>query len=137
MLSQSTTLRTLGLGWFLLLANFANGLARRMASSEPVLTIDRMGLRDRRAFDQPIFWQDIRTLCRCHPTRSRVIELYLVHPQSGTGAQKARTRFGGWLQQSFGVPAVTLNLWLIDASAADIIAAVAAFRPGLVPLGML
>lgn len=136
MLSQSTPLRALCLGWFMMLAAVANGLARRVKSHEPVITIDRLGLRDSRTLERPIYWQDIRTLCRCHPTRSRVVELFLIHPRRITAKQRSWIRFGGWLQRAFGVPAVTISLLLVDASAADIFSAIAIFRPGLIPRGM-
>lgn len=121
--------------WLAMLLIAANGLARRMSTVAPVITIDLLGITDRRRSDTPLFWQEIGTFSRCDLVRSRVVEFFLIHPER-TAGRSLLDRLGGKLQVAYGLPAVTLSLLLVDASAADIIAAVSAFRPGLVPRGM-
>lgn len=135
MLAASAGVRLACIAWLALLYVAANGLARRISSVEPVITVDVLGVTDRRRSDAPIFWQEIGTLRRCDVTRSQVIEFFLVHPQRYAG-RSLWDRLGGRLQVAYGLPAVSLSLLLIDASAIDFISAVSAFRPGLVPRDM-
>ena len=134
--SESATLRALCVCWLLWLLKLAHGLAARSRMQGPVLTIDRCGITDLRVSPQPFFWQDIASVDPIDMERGRVVELFLRNPDAVMAGRGSWLRFGGWLQRRMDLPALTLNLLLVDAKTIDVVGAIASFHPGAVPRDM-
>ena len=136
MLSDNAFARAVCTCWFVLLAVLAHGLARRAVCCEPVLVIDAFGIMDRRRHAYPLHWHEIRKLDRVDVHRNKVVELFLARPERMAGPASLWFRLGARLQCKYGLPAVTINLLLLDASCAEVVAAIAEYRCGLVPAEM-
>jgi hypothetical protein len=135
--SNSQGVRLLSVCWLVWLVAPAQTLSRRVRHRHPVLTIDALGITDQRLRPRRIFWQDIASFDRVDLERSKTIEIFLKQPNKIAAGDRLSVRLGAWLQRQLGLPAVTINLLFIDASASDIARIVAAFRPGLLPIEML
>jgi hypothetical protein len=134
--SHSLGVRWLGVLWLAWLMAPARTLSRRMRVRHPVITIDALGITDQRLRPRPIYWQEIAALAPVDLGRSKTIEIFLRQPDRIGRDERLSLRLGGWLQRRLGLPAVAINLLFIEASAADIVCTVAAFRPGLLPIAM-
>ena len=135
--AKSTGIRLLGLCWLALLLALAHIVAGRALMREPVVTVDALGITDRRLLARRFYWQDIEAFERADLDRTKVVEFFLKQPDRVVAGGYLGVRFGAWLQRRLDLPAVTINLFMIDASAADFARAVAEFRPGLLPPRML
>ena len=134
--SESTFLRLTSLIALAVMLYLAHGLACRAISQAPVVTIDVLGITDRRLGTRRIHWQEIAMFVPTDLGRSKAIEFFLVQPARARILGGRSLRLGGWLQRRLGLPAATISLLLLDAKAAEIASAVAEFRPGLLPLGL-
>jgi hypothetical protein len=47
------------------------------------------------------------------------------------------THLGAIVQETFGVPAITISMLLLDGQVADLSAAIARYRPDLVPVSAM
>jgi hypothetical protein len=72
------------------------------------------------------FWQSPRR-------RSRVVDVSLRWPDITLAGTRWLTRLGAIVQQAQGVPAITISMLLLDGQVADLLAAIARYRPDLVP----
>jgi len=135
--AQATGVRILGACWLVLMFALAHVITNRACSRAAVVTIDALGITDRRLLSRRIYWQDIAAFERADLKKTKVIEFFLTQPNRPVTGQRLGLRFGTWVQRRLDLPAVTINLFLIDASATDIARAVAEFRPGLLPLEMI
>lgn len=130
-------LRTVGLLWCGALACGLIELYRRAREHKPVLVIDPDGICDRRILGRPIAWWEIAYVFPLNSESSRVVELQLRY----AGATFASR---GWayrclrgpidrLLRRLHLPDVCISLVLLDASATQVLAAIARHRPDLVP----
>jgi hypothetical protein len=136
-MAEPAGLRVLGVLWLTMMIALAHGLACRARTCDPVVTIDALGITDRRLLARRVYWQDIAAFDRTDLERAQTIEFFLKRPELMVPGCRLGLRIGAWLQWRLGLPAATINLILIDASATDVARAVAEFRPGLLPIGML
>jgi hypothetical protein len=78
-----------------------------------------------------IRWQDVARIHEVHTRAAKAIDIELRWPETFSAHASRAVRFGTWCQRYLHLPAVTLSLWLLDASAATVLAAVATHRPDL------
>lgn len=135
--AEAAVVRALGACWLAFLLALAHVIANRAHSRVPVVKIDALGIADRRLLSRRVYWQDIAAFERADLKKTKVIEFFLTQPNRKVVGQRLGLRFGMWVQRRLDLPAVTINLFLLDASATDIARAVAEFRPGLLPLEMI
>jgi hypothetical protein len=125
--------RVLGLTWLFAIARLAHGIARRSTFGTAVLMIDQSGILDLRLMPRRIGWHEIETVFPVNIDRSRVVDLSLRWPGITLAGTRWLTRLGAIVQQAQGVPAITISMLLLDGRVADLLAAIARYRPDLVP----
>jgi hypothetical protein len=128
----TAAVRVLGLAWLFAVARLAHGIARRATSGATVLTIDQSGILDLRLMPRRIGWHEIETVFPVNLDRSRVVDLSLRWPNITLAGTRWLTRLGAILQRAQGVPAITISMLLLDGQVADLLAAIARYRPDLV-----
>jgi hypothetical protein len=129
--------RVLGLAWLFAIARLAHGIARRATSGTAVLMIDQSGILDLRLMPRRIGWHEIKTVFPVNLDRSRVVDLSLRWPGTTLAGTRWLTRLGAIVQQAQGVPAITISMLLLDGQVADLLAAIARYRPDLVPVATM
>src|SRR5215475_3939462 len=125
--------RVLGLAWLLAIARLAHGVARRATSGAAVLMIDQSGILDLRLMPRRIGWHEIELVFPVNLDRGKVIDLSLRWPDTTLAGTRWLTRIGAVLQRAYGVPAITISMLLLDGQVTDLLAAIARYRPDLVP----
>jgi hypothetical protein len=108
-----------------------HGLGRRSAVETVVLSIDQRGILDRRLMSRRIAWQEIAAVCPVDRKRSHVVDLELRWPDVTLAESRWSVRVGGHCQRGYGVPAVTISTLLLESNVADVLDAVALYRPDL------
>jgi hypothetical protein len=119
------------LAWLALVARTLHALSRHFDIDGDVLTIDEHGILDRRIMDHRIAWQEIAAICETDITRSHVVDIALRWPKDTLAQTRWHVRLGAYCQTGYGIPAVTLNMCLVDGSVADVLDAIAKYRPDL------
>jgi hypothetical protein len=132
-LASPAAVRVLSLAWLFAIARLAHGVARRATCGAAVLMIDQSGILDLRLMPRRIGWHEIETVFPVNLDRGKVIDLSLRWPGSTLAGTRWLTRLGAILQQAYGVPAITISMLLLDGQVADLLAAIARYRPDLVP----
>lgn len=132
-MAPAAPVRVLGLAWLLAIARLAHGIARRARSGAGVLMIDQSGILDLRLMPRRIGWHEIEMVFPVNLDHGRVIDLSLRWPDTTLAGTRWLTRIGAILQQAYGVPAITISMLLLDGQVADLLAAIARYRPDLVP----
>jgi hypothetical protein len=130
--ASTAAVRVLGLAWLFAIARLAHGIARRATSGAAVLMIDQSGILDLRLMPRRIGWHEIETVFPVNLDRSRVVDLSLRWPNITLAGTRWLTRLGAILQRVQGVPAITISMLLLDGQVADLLAAIARYRPDLV-----
>jgi hypothetical protein len=125
--------RVLGLAWLFAIARLARGISRRASFGTAVLMIDHSGILDSRLMPRRIGWHEIEMVFPVNLDRGRVIDLSLRWPDTTLAGTRWLTRIGAVLQQAYGVPAITISMLLLDGQVADLLAAIARYRPDLLP----
>ena len=128
--------RVLGLAWLFAIARLARGISRRATSGTAVLMIDHSGILDSRLMPRRIGWHEIEMVFPVNLERGKVIDLSLRQPDTTLAGTRWLTRIGAVLQQAYGVPAITISMLLLDGQVADLLAAIARYRPDLVTASM-
>ena len=131
--ASTAAVRVLSLAWLFAIARLAHGIARRATSGAAVLMIDQSGILDLRLMPRRIGWHEIETVFPVNLDRSRVVDLSLRWPNITLAGTRWLTRLGAILQRVQGVPAITISMLLLDGQVADLLAAIARYRPDLVP----
>jgi hypothetical protein len=126
-------IKVLSLAWLLAIARLAHAIARRAASGATVLMIDQSGILDLRLMPRRIGWHEVEAVFPVNVDRSRVVDLSLRWPDITLAGTRWLTRIGAIIQQAYGVPAITISMLLLDGQVADLLAAIARYRPDLVP----
>ena len=124
--------KVLGLAWLLAIARLAHGIARRARSGAGVLMVDQSGILDLRLMPRRIGWHEIEMVFPVNLERGKVIDLSLRWPDTTLAGTRWLTRIGAILQQAYGVPAITISMLFLDGHVADLLAAIAHYRPDLV-----
>jgi len=130
--ASTAAVRVLSLAWLFAIARLAHGIARRATSGAAVLMIDQSGILDLRLMPRRIGWHEIETVFPVNLDRSRVVDLSLRWPNITLAGARWLTRLGAFLQRAQGVPAITISMLLLDGQVADLLAAIARYRPDLV-----
>jgi hypothetical protein len=136
-MAAPVAVRVLGLAWLFAIARLAHGIARRATSGATVLMIDQSGILDLRLMPRRIGWHEIETVFPVNIDRSRVVDVSLRWPDITLAGTRWLTRLGAIIQQAYGVPAITISMLLLDGQVADLLAAIARYRPDLVPASAL
>jgi hypothetical protein len=128
----STPLMALAcLTWLAGIARTLCALDRYMRDDGEVLSIDEHGILDRRVMSRRISWQEIAGICHTDTARSRVVDIMLRWPHETLAEARWRARLGAYIQTGYGVPALTINMILVDGTVSDVLAAIARHRPDL------
>src|SRR5215813_2447137 len=125
--------RSLCLAWFVAAAYLMHGIGRRAAVRHAVLTIDERGILDRRLMSKRIGWHEIESICPVNIHRSHVVDLRLRWPDITLSGTRLPIYIGATCQKTYGVPAMTISMLLLDGHVGDLLAAIARYRPDLVP----
>jgi hypothetical protein len=135
--ASAAAVRVLGLAWLFAIARLAHSIAHRATSRTAVLMIDQSGILDLRLMSRRIGWHEIKTVFPVNLDRSRVVDLGLRWPGSTLAGTRWLTRLGAIIQETFGVPAITISMLLLDGQVADLLAAIARYRPDLVSVSTM
>jgi hypothetical protein len=119
------------LAWLAGVAFLMHGLSRRARSDAVVLSVDQRGILDRRLMPQHIEWHDIRAVCPTDIGRAHVVDIALRWPRSTLRKARWSVRIGGHCQSGYGVPAITISTLLLEGDVAQLLEAVARWRPDL------
>jgi hypothetical protein len=123
--------RWLCLFWLLGVAILMHGLSRRASDESVVLSVDQRGILDRRLMARRIEWQEIGDICLVDTDRSHTVDIRLRWPRTTLDQTSWLVRIGAYCQIGYGVPAVTLSMLLLDGDVAELLEAVAEYRPDL------
>jgi len=135
--ASTAAVQVLSLAWLLAIACLAHGIARRATSGAAVLMIDQSGILDLRLMPRRIGWHEIEMVFPVNLDRGRVVDLSLRWPGSTLAGTRWLTRLGATIQETYGVPAITISMLLLDGQVADLLAAIARYRPDLVPVSAM
>lgn len=125
------SLRWLCVAWLASIALLMHGLSRRARDGNVVLLVDQHGILDRRLMVRRIRWQEIAAICAVDIDRGHVIDIELRWPKSTLGNTRWPVRIGAYCQMVSDVPAVSINMLLLDGGVSDFLQAVAQHRPDL------
>jgi hypothetical protein len=117
--------------WLLGVALLMHGLSRRASDDSVVLSVDQRGILDRRLMARRIEWQEIGAICPVDTDRSHTVDIRLRWPRTTLDQTRWLVRIGAHCQVGYGVPAVTLNMLLLDGDVSELLGAVAEYRPDL------
>jgi hypothetical protein len=117
--------------WLLGVALLMHGLSRRAADDTVVLSLDQRGILDRRLMPRHIKWQEIEAICPVDTSRSHTVDIRLRWPRTTLEQTRWSVRIGAHCQTGYGVPAVTISMLLLDGDVAELLEAVAKYRPDL------
>lgn len=121
----------LSLVWLAGIALLMHGLSKRACADEVVFAVDRRGIIDHRLMPRHIEWHEIEAVTPVDPRRSHVVEIKLRWPQITLAGTRWPVRIGAYCQLRCGIPAVTVNLMLLDGNVCTVLEAVARYRPDL------
>jgi hypothetical protein len=116
------------LGGVALLMHF---LSQRAFNDAVVLSVDQRGILDRRLMSKHIEWHEIEAIWPVNTDRSQAIDIELRWPKITLGETRWSVRIGAYFQIAYGVPAVTINMLLLDGNVSEMLEAVAQYRPDL------
>ena len=119
------------LAWLASVGFLMHGLGRRARSNAVVLSVDQRGILDRRLMSKPIEWNEIRAVCPTDTGRAHVVDIALRWPKSTLRQARWSVRIGGLCQTGYGVPAITISTLLLEGDVAQLLEAVARWRPDL------
>jgi len=123
--------RWLCIAWLVGLFVLLDGLGRRALQADVMLSVDQRGILDRRLMSRRLAWQEIDAICPANTTRSQTIDIRLRWPHTTLAGTRLLVRLGALCQSGYGVPAVTISMVLLDGSVAEVLEAVAQYRPDL------
>jgi hypothetical protein len=120
----------LSLACLLGVAGMSHGVGWRAACRDAVLSVDELGIWDRRLMQRRISWHEVETFCPV-TDRGHVIDLRLRWPEDTLAGTRWPVRIGARLQTRFGAPAVTISTLLLDTDVSELMDAIARYRPDL------
>jgi hypothetical protein len=124
-------LQWLCLAWLVGIALLMHCLDQRARTDAFVLSVDRRGILDRRLMERRIAWQEIESICPVSIERSHVVDIMLRWPRLTLAKTRWLVRIGAYCQSGYGVPAVTINMLLLEGNVSELLDAVARYRPDL------
>lgn len=124
-------LQWLCLAWLVGVALLMHGLDQRARTDAVVLSVDRRGILDRRLMERRIAWQEIESICPVSIERGHVVDIMLRWPKVTLAKTRWPVRIGAYCQSGYGVPAVTINMLLLEGNVSEMLDAVARYRPDL------
>ncbi|MGQ0456350.1 MAG: STM3941 family protein [Hyphomicrobium sp.] len=118
--------KALGAAWIVVFLGLLAVLLRRSRSTEPVIVIDERGLLDRRAFEAPIPWSEIRSVERLVVEHMTVVAIDI----SDGALSKARRmiRWMKWPHKLVRMPVFSISMHPLDGSVDELIAAIESWR---------
>jgi hypothetical protein len=132
LLLVSVTLVTwLCLAWLLGVALLMRGLSRRASDNSVVLSVDQRGLLDLRLMPRHIAWQEIEAVSPVNTCRNHTVDIRLRWPKTTLRQTRWLVRIGAYCQTAYGVPGVTISMLLVEGTVAELLNAVAKYRPHL------
>jgi len=128
---SAPVVRWLCVVWLAAIAFFMHCLSRRARDRDVVLLVDQRGIFDRRVMPRPIAWQEIAAIYPVDTDRSCVIDIALHWPKTTLGKTRWPVRIGAYCQTGYNVPAVSISTLLLEGNVAEVLTAVARYRPDL------
>jgi len=132
LLQEDAGAKVLGLLWTLSFGALSLTLLRRARDPAPVVTVDAAGLIDRRLLDHIIPWSEIEAVERIEAEHVVVVGLELKRSSPLFGELSALHRLMRWPNRLFRFPSLSIAMNALNGSAADLLDAIARFRPDLV-----
>ena len=117
--------------WLTVVALLMHGLSRRASNGATVLSVDRRGIFDRRLMSTHIAWQEIKAIWPVNTDRNHTVDIHLRWPATTLRETRWSVRIGAYCQMGYGVPAVTINMLLLDGDVSQMLEAIARYRPDL------
>ena len=119
------------LAWLLGIALLLNSLDRRARANTVVLSVDQLGIFDRRLMSRHIEWEEIDSICPINADRSHVVDIRLRSPRTTLRETRWPVRIGAHCQLGYGIPAVSISMLLLEGNAPKMLEAIARYRPDL------
>ena len=123
--------KVLGVVWAAPFAVLALALLKRRHDRDPVVTVSAEGLRDRRISDQTFAWAAISRVEGFDAENVAFVGLEFHNPKTELRTAKWHWRLFAPMHRLLRFPSITLQMSLLDGSDADVLAAIARFRPDL------
>ena len=130
-LPASPFVQWLCLAWLIGVALLMRRLDQRAGTDAVVLAVDPRGIFDRRLMERHIAWQEIEAICPVNTDRSHVVDIVLRWPRITLDKTRWSVRIGAYCQVGCGVPAVTINMVLLEGNVSEMLDAIARYRPDL------
>jgi hypothetical protein len=131
LLSEDAATRLAGAVWIAAFVWLASALVRRMKSTDPVVTVDALGLYDRRIAGEGFGWDEILHIEAYEAESMTWVGIELKDPRVSLVKTRWFVRLFAPLQRLFRFPRVSISMALLDGSPEELIAAIRAACPGL------
>ena len=125
--------KALGLTWIAALLTLAVTLLRRSRAGEPVVVVDARGIRDSRLCDHIIPWEDIRAVGTLDAENLTFVGIDLEPDAAILSHLRAMPRIMLWPNRILHFPSLSIAMHALEGTTSDLLAAVARFRPDLIP----
>ena len=132
LVSDELDVRLAGIGWMFLFAWLMRMFWRRLQQKDPVITIDALGLFDRRMACEGFLWDEIASVEAFEAENTHWVELAFADPKRSLSKTNRLVRACAPLQRLMGFPRVAISMSLLDGSTHDLLAAIRSFRPELI-----
>jgi hypothetical protein len=133
--SAAWDLRLVGVVWLAGFAWLCRALWLRQRDTSPVVTVDALGLIDRRIMSEGLFWDEIAAIELFETDSMLWVGIEFAGAKQGLEKIGPFTRFFAPLQRLMGLPPVSISMALLDGTAEDLAGAIRAYRPELVVAG--
>lgn len=124
--------KALGLGWFAVFAALGTAFFRRARGIDPVVVIDAHGIFDKRLSADVIPWSDISSVETLEAENVTFVGIDLKPGAAIYARLNVLHRMMRWPNRLLRFPALSIAMHALDGNAADVLAAVARFRPDLI-----
>ena len=132
LVSDELDVRLAGIGWMFLFAWLMGMFWRRLRQKDPVITVDALGLLDRRMSREGFLWSEIARVEAFEAESTHWVELAFADPKRSLSKTNWLVRACAPLQRLMGLPRVSISMSLLDGSTNDLLAAIRSFRPELI-----
>ena len=132
LVSDELDVRLAGIGWMFLFAWLMGMFWRRLQQKVPVITVDALGLLDRRMAREAFLWNEIARIEAVEAENTHWVGLEFADPKRSLPKTNRLVRACAPLQRLMGFPRISISMSLLDGSTHDLLAAIRSFRPELI-----
>ena len=132
LVSDELDIRLAGIGWMILFAWLMRMFWKRLQQKDPVITVDALGLLDRRMACEAFLWNEIARIEAFEAENTHWVGLEFADPKRSLSKTNGLVRACAPLQRLMGFPRVSISTSLLDGSTHDLLAAIRSFRPELI-----